>query len=136
MSACAETCRRSMFFGEGVGEVVDTREGVEVEVGIALSGRNAAMPKQFLHGSQVGTAFQHMCGKGMPQVMRGNVLEYARQFGVLIKDACGLTAVQPFASFAKEYCPFAMMGRNLVAGFQPSGQSGYAGVAEQYLPLL
>ena len=94
------------------------------------------MPEQFLHGPQVGSAFQHMRGKGMPQVVRGNVLGYARQLGVLVKDACGLTAVQPFAAFAEEDSPFAMQGRNVVAGFQPSGQSGHAGITEQYLPLF
>ena len=119
-----------------MGGIVDAGERVEVEVGIALCSRDAAMPEQFLHGTQVGPAFQHMRGKGMPQVVRGNVLGYARQFGEFIKDTCGLTTVQPFATFAKEYSPFAMQGRNLVAGFQPSGQSGHAGIAEQYLPLF
>ena len=119
-----------------MGGVVDASECVEVEVGIALCGRDAAVPEQFLHGAQVSPAFQHMRGKGMPQVVRGNVLGYARQLGVLVKDACGLTAVQPFAAFAEEDSPFAMLRRDLVTDFQPAGQCGCAGITEQYLPLF
>ena len=116
--------------------IVDAGECVEVEVGIALCGGDAAVPEQFLHGAQVSPAFQHMRGKGMPQVVRGNVLGYARQFGKLIKDTCGLATVQSFASFAEEDSPFAMLGRDLVTDFQPAGQCDHAGIAEQNLPLL
>ena len=136
LSVCTETCRRLIFFGEGVGGVVDAGERIEVEVRVALGGGDAAMAEKLLYGPEVCPAFQHMRGKGVAQVVRGNVLGYARQFGVFVKDTCGLTAVQSFASFAKEDSPFAMQGRNVGAGFQPSGQSGHAGITEQYLPLF
>ena len=116
--------------------VVDAGEGVEVEVRVALCGGDAAVAQQFLHSPQVCAAFQQMRGEGVPHIVRGNVLGYACQLGMLIEEAGRLPAVQPFAALAEEDSPLAMQGRDLVASFQPAGQCGRAGIAEQYLPLL
>lgn len=42
-------------------------------VRIYLCGGNVNMPEHHLDGSEIGTAFQEVAGKGMPQRMGGDV---------------------------------------------------------------
>ena len=45
-----------------------------VEVRIDLGCGDAFVPQHFLYGPQVGPAFHQVCGKGMAQGMRGEIL--------------------------------------------------------------
>src|SRR6266568_740515 len=59
----------------GVGLVVDLHQPVDADVGIFLGGGERGVAEQLLNGAQVGAAFQHVGGKGMPQGMRRDPFE-------------------------------------------------------------
>ena len=49
--------------------LVDGLEAFPIHVGIALGGRDIDMSEHFLHGAQVGAAFEEMGGEGVAQGM-------------------------------------------------------------------
>ena len=114
----------------------DAREGFKIEVRVALRGGNAAVAEQLLHGAQIRPAFQQMRGKGMAQIVGGDVLRNARLLGPLFQNARGLTPVQPFSASSQKGRPFSVHGRHAVPYGEPAGERCHAGVAERYDALL
>ena len=49
--------------------IVNAREGVEIEVRVALRGGYAAVAEQLLNGAQIRAAFQKVRGKGVAQIV-------------------------------------------------------------------
>ena len=55
----------------GMSLIETASQPVHRHVGIDLSGRQAGVPEQFLHRSQVGSAIEQVSSGGMAQAMRG-----------------------------------------------------------------
>ena len=57
----------------GMRLVVDVHDVLDRELGVALRGRQALVPEQFLDGAQVRSFFQHVGAEGVTQSMRMNL---------------------------------------------------------------
>jgi len=53
-----------------MGALIDLEQMGAVDLGIALSGRKACVPEQFLDGAEIGAGPKQMRGEGMTQRMR------------------------------------------------------------------
>lgn len=56
-----------------MGLIVNIHHVLDRELGIALRGREALVPQQFLDGAQVRSFFQHVRAEGVTQSMRMNL---------------------------------------------------------------
>ena len=57
-----------------------------VDMGIDLSGHDRLMPEHFLYGPQVGTGFDHVCRKRVPEGMRTDLFHYTCFTGKIPDD--------------------------------------------------
>ena len=61
-------------------------EIVAVQVRIDLGGGDAGVAQHFLHGAQIGTAFNQMRGERMPERMRTDLLPHAGLHGKTLHE--------------------------------------------------
>ena len=63
----------SQSLGSGVSLIVDIHHVLNRKLRVALRGRQALVPEQFLDGAQVRSLFQHVGTEGVTQSMRMNL---------------------------------------------------------------
>ena len=78
-----------------VGPVVDTREVSDRDVGIALGGRQAAMPQELLDGSQIRASLEHVRRTRVAQQVWMDVMATERLHAVLLDDVLDLATPEP-----------------------------------------
>lgn len=57
-----------------------------VYMGVYLSGSDAFVSEHALYGTQVGSSFQQMCGKGMAKGVWTDAFLYSSPFGMLFDN--------------------------------------------------
>ena len=85
--------------GTGVGLVVHAHQLGQGDMGVALGCGQLGVSEQFLHGTQIRAAFQQVCGKGMAETVRGNMLGEMNLLASGLQNSGGLPAIEAFALF-------------------------------------
>jgi hypothetical protein len=86
-------------------------EVIPVEVGVDLGGGDAFVSEHFLDGAQVGTTFDEMSSKTMPEGMRADVFLEPDAFDLFLNDEKYHHAAEFFAPFVEKYKLFVAFGR-------------------------
>lgn len=92
------------------------------DVRIDLSCRQALVPQQFLHRTQIGSAIEQVGRKAVTQRMRRGYRLQPRLLNVLFQDSPNTACSEPLAELIREEWSAAGLGRTLVdiADFEPA----------------
>ncbi len=91
--------------------VIDVHHMLDRKLRVALRGRQALVPEQFLNCAQIGSLFEHVCSKRVPQSVRMNFGRQSLGHCDSFDDATDTTRGEASAALVNQQRRRAFFGR-------------------------
>ena len=121
-----------------MGVAVDGEQPIDVDVGVALGGRERGVPEQLLDRPQVGALLEQVGGEGVPQRVRVNAAGTRRGVDPVVENAPHRAIAQAAASaIAEDRAGIVERARRQLARRDPPAlERRRRGAPERHLALL